>query len=159
MVTAWTHNAQIVLEPNPNWTGQAPSVTRIEHSIGGDPVAALAAWERGDLDIISVPSTEVRRVLDTPEFADMINRGTTLSIEYYDFANCPDADTCPPNAAVGGDAALPGLSPTQNVNFRQALTQAIDKRRADPGRLRRSRRGVLHADDARNPRLPDGHRR
>ena len=127
MVTAWTHNAQIVLEPNPNWTGQAPSVTRIEHNIGGDPVAALAAWERGDLDIISVPSTEVRRVLDTPEFAEMVNRGTTLSIEYYDFANCPDADTCPPNAAVGGDAALPGKSPTQNKTFRQALTQAIDR--------------------------------
>ena len=127
MVTAWSHNAQIVLEPNPNWKGQAPSVARIEHNIGGDPVAALAAWERGDLDIIAVPSTEVRRVLDTPEYADMISRGTTLSIEYYDFANCPDADTCPPNAAVADPARLPGLSPTQNVNFRKALTQAIDR--------------------------------
>ena len=127
MVTAWSHNAQIVLEPNPNWKGQAPSVARIEHNIGGDPVAALAAWERGDLDIISVPSTEVRRVLDTPDFASMISRGTTLSIEYYDFANCPDADTCPPNATVADPAALPGKSPTQNVNFRKALTQAINR--------------------------------
>jgi ABC-type oligopeptide transport system substrate-binding subunit len=127
MVTAWSHNAQIVLEPNPNWTGQAPSVARIEHNIGGDPVAALAAWERGDLDIISVPSTEVRRVLDSPDYADMISRGTTLSIEYYDFANCPDADTCPPNAAVADPARLPGLSPTQNQKFRQALTQSINR--------------------------------
>jgi oligopeptide transport system substrate-binding protein len=127
MVSAWSHNAQIVLEKNPNWTGTAPSVDRIEHNIGGDPVAALAAWERGDLDIISVPSTEVRRVLDTPEFADMISRGTTLSLEYYDFANCPDEDTCPPNATVADPARLPGKSPTQNVNFRKALTQAIDR--------------------------------
>jgi oligopeptide transport system substrate-binding protein len=127
MVTAWSHNAQIVLEPNPNWTGQAPSVARIEHNIGGDPVAALAAWERGDLDIISVPSTEVRRVLDDPQYADMISRGTTLSLEYYDFANCPDADTCPPNPAVADPARLPGLSPTQNLNFRKALTQSIDR--------------------------------
>ena len=127
MVTAWSHNAQIVLEPNPNWTGQAPSVARIEHNIGGDPVAALAAWERGDLDIISVPSTEVRRVLDDPQYADMISRGTTLSLEYYDFANCPDADTCPPNASVADPARLPGKSPTQNLNFRRALTQAIDR--------------------------------
>ncbi|HEX5018528.1 MAG TPA: ABC transporter substrate-binding protein, partial [Actinomycetes bacterium] len=127
MVTTWSHNAQIVLEKNPNWTGTAPSVDRIEHNIGGDPVAALAAWERGDLDIISVPSTEVRRVLDTPDFADKINRGTTLSLEYYDFANCPDADTCPPNAAVADPARLPGQSPSQNINCRKALTQAIDR--------------------------------
>jgi oligopeptide transport system substrate-binding protein len=127
MVESWSHNAQIVLVPNPEWNGQAPSVARIEHNIGGDPVAALAAWERGDLDIISVPSTEVRRVLDSPDYASMVSRGTTLSLEYYDFANCPDADTCPTNAAVGNEARLPGQSPTQNVNFRRALTQAIDR--------------------------------
>jgi oligopeptide transport system substrate-binding protein len=128
MLQSWTHNAQIVMVPNPEWNGATkPSLGSIEISIGGDPAAAVAAWERGDLDEVSVPSSDVRRVLDTPEYAEQINRSTTLGVEYYDFANCPDADTCPPNAAVGGDARLPGKSPTQNVNFRKALTLAVDR--------------------------------
>ena len=132
MVESWTHNSQMVLVPNPEWNGEAPKLARIEIGIGGDPAAAVAAWERGDLDIVGVPSSDVRRVLDTAEYADMINRSTTLSIEYYDFANClaEDADgaiLCPPNAAVGNDARVPGGSPSQNQNFRAALTAAVDK--------------------------------
>jgi oligopeptide transport system substrate-binding protein len=136
MMESWTHNSQIVLVPNPEYTGPImPQLDRVEMTIGGDPAAAVAAWERGDLDIVTVPSSDVRRVLDTPEYQSMISRGTTLSLEYYDFANCPDADTCPPNPVVGtaasgstgGGDLLPGLSPTQNLNFRQALTQAVDR--------------------------------
>jgi len=126
MIESWTHNAEIDLVPNPNWNGAVtPSLDRVEIHIGGDPAAAVAAWERGDLDMVVAPSSEVRRVLDA--YPDQVNRGTTLSVEYYDFANCPDADTCPPNATVGGDARIPGGSPTQNAHFRQALTQAIDR--------------------------------
>lgn len=128
MIESWTHNSEMDLVPNPNWNGAiAPSLDRIEIHIGGDPAAAVAAWERGDLDEVVIPSSDVRRVLDTPAYADMINRGTTLSIEYYDFSNCPDAETCPPNAAVGADARIPGGSPSQNKNFRIALNESIDK--------------------------------
>lgn len=133
MLQSWTHNAQMVLVPNPEWSGETtPALDSIEISIGGDPAAAVAAWERGDLDEVAVPSSDVRRVLDTPDYADMINRGTTLSIEYYDFANCVAKDDngdvlCPPNAAVGNDARVPGGSPSQNANFRRALTQAVDR--------------------------------
>jgi oligopeptide transport system substrate-binding protein len=126
MVSSWTHNSEIDLVPNPNYTGPImPSLDKIEIHIGGDPAAAVAAWERGDLDEVGIPSSDVRRVLDTPEYADMTNRGTSLSVEYYDFANCPDKDTCPPNAAV--TEGIAGGSPTQNVHFRRALTAAIDK--------------------------------
>jgi oligopeptide transport system substrate-binding protein len=131
MIESWSHNAEIDLVPNPNWTGTAPSLERIEIHIGGDPAAAVAAYERGDLDMVVSPSSEVRRILDTytePE----LNRGTTLSLEYYDFANCvaEDADgniLCPPNAAVTTGVNGGGGSPTQNQKFRQALTQAIDR--------------------------------
>lgn len=126
VLSEWTHNSKMVLTPNPNWYGTTPKLQRVEISIGGDPAAAVAAWEQGALDEVGVPSSDVRRVLDTPDYATMINRSSTLSIEYWDFANCPDKNTCPPNEAVTkGD--IKGGSPTQNLHFRQALTQAIDK--------------------------------
>jgi oligopeptide transport system substrate-binding protein len=127
MMDSWAHNQQIVLVPNPNWAGDPAKLQRVELNIGGDPAAAVAAFERGDLDMVGVPSSDIRRVLDDPNLNEMVNRGTTLSIEYYDFADCPDKDTCPPNDAVGGDARIPGGSPTQNKEFRAALTQALDR--------------------------------
>jgi len=127
MLSEWTHNSQMVLTPNPGWYGEAPKLERIELSIGGDPAAALAAFERGDLDMVGVPSAEIRRVLATPEYESMINRSSTLSIEYWDFANCLAEDSagnilCPPNTGTED-----GMSPSANKNFRAALTQAIDK--------------------------------
>ena len=132
MVESWTHQSQMVLVPNPQWNGEPPKVDRIEVAIGGSLTVALAAFERGDLDLVPVPSEERRRILDDPELSPLTNRSTTLSIEYYDFANCvaEDADgniLCPPNAAVGGDARVPAGSPSQNVHFRRAMTMAIDK--------------------------------
>ncbi|MEA2677698.1 MAG: oligopeptide transport system substrate-binding protein [Chloroflexota bacterium] len=136
VLSEWTHNSKMVLTPNPNWYGDAPVVQRIEISVGGDPAAAVAAWERGDLDEVGVPSSDVRRVLDTPDYQSMINRSATLSIEYWDFANCQQSDPanegkflCPDNAGVTANDTVNGGggSPTQNIHFRQALTQAIDK--------------------------------
>ena len=132
MMSEWVHNSSIVLVPNPNWYGTPPTLQRIEIGIGGDPAAAVAAFERGDLDEVGLPSSDIRRVLDDPNLNTMVNRGTTLSVEYYDFANCQAKDSagkilCPPNAAVPNSADVPGGSPTQNTEFRQALTQGLDR--------------------------------
>ncbi len=132
-IESWSHGSQMVLVPNEFYTGPImPTLKRIEMTIGGAPAAAVAAFERGDLDLVSLPSSEVRRVLDDPALSPMANRGPSLGIEYYDFANCLATDPagdilCPPNAAVGADARVPGGSPSQNKNFRGALTQAVDK--------------------------------
>jgi oligopeptide transport system substrate-binding protein len=130
MIDSWTHNLEIDLVPNPHWYGLAPTLQRIQISIGGDPSEALAAWERGDLDEVGVPSIDVPRVLATADYASMITRTTTLSLDHYDFATCLSKDAtgntlCPPNDAV--TKGVVGGSPTQNLHFRQALTQAIDK--------------------------------
>ncbi|MEP7360210.1 MAG: ABC transporter substrate-binding protein [Chloroflexota bacterium] len=131
VLTEWTHNRKMVLTPNPSWYGLSPTLERLEISIGGDPAAAVAAWERGDLDEARVPSIDVPRVLNTASYQTMVNRSSMLSLEYYDFANCQMKDPsasfflCPPNDAV--TTGVVGGSPTQNVHFRQALTQAIDK--------------------------------
>jgi oligopeptide transport system substrate-binding protein len=126
MISEWTHGAEMTLVPNPEWNGTQPTLERIEMLLAGDPAAAVAAFERGDLDQVGVPSSDVRRILADPALAELASRRTNLSIEYYDFANCPDAQTCPTNTGVGEGARIPGGSPSQNVNFRLALAQAVD---------------------------------
>jgi oligopeptide transport system substrate-binding protein len=131
VLSEWRHNNKVVLTPNPNWYGLEPPLQKIEINIGGDPARALGAWEAGDLDEVRVPTSEVSGVLATPEYASMVKRTSTLSVEYWDFANCLSTDAttgmarCPTNDAV--TSGIAGHSPMQNKNFRQALTQATDR--------------------------------
>ena len=123
MVTSWDHNSQITLEPNPTWYGTKPTLTKVDYQIGGDPEAALAAYETGDIDTVPVPGTSVRRVADDPKLKDQIQDIPQLAITYYDFANCQAGDDkCPAQTGTAN-----GKSATSNKNFRIALTQAVDK--------------------------------
>ncbi len=53
MMKSWTHQAEIVLVPNPNWYGQKPTLTEINYHIGGDPAQAQASFEAGELDMLA----------------------------------------------------------------------------------------------------------
>src|SRR6185295_14621875 len=77
-----------------------PTLTKVQYLIGGDPEAALASYEQGDLDTVVVPGTSVRRVADDPNLKDK-------------------------SPAETGTAD--GRSATANKNFRIALTQAVNK--------------------------------
>jgi oligopeptide transport system substrate-binding protein len=125
-VESWDHNAEIVLVPNPSWDGSAgtkPTLTKVDYLIGGDPEAALASFEQGDLDTVVVPGTSVRRVFDDPELKPLIQDLPQQAITYYDFANCQaGADKCPAQTGTSD-----GKSATANKNFRIALTQAVNK--------------------------------
>ncbi len=128
MVDTWDHNAEIDLVPNPNWpkdgsAGAYPTLTKVQYLIGGDPEAALASFEQGDLDTVVVPGTSVRRVADDPELKDLIQDLPQQAITYYDYANCQaGADKCPAQSGTSD-----GKSATANKNFRIALTQAVNK--------------------------------
>jgi oligopeptide transport system substrate-binding protein len=127
MVTSWDHNAEIVLEPNPNWYGTKPTLTRIELKIGGDPQAALASFEQGELDTVTVSDpANYRQVEQNPELQPLMQDIAQLALTYYDFNNCQDPDTdastCPAQTGTAN-----GKSATQNKNFRIALTQAVNK--------------------------------
>src|SRR6185503_15320134 len=124
MVESWDHNAQMVLVPNPNWYGDVkPTLTEIEYLIGGDPEAALASFEQGDIDTVVVPGTSIRRVEQDPELEPLIQDLPQQAITYYDFANCQAGpDKCPDQAGTSD-----GKSATANKNFRIALTQAVNK--------------------------------
>ena len=51
MLTEWNHNANIVLKPNPNWAGDAPTLDEVDMAMIADPTASLAAYEADELDI------------------------------------------------------------------------------------------------------------
>jgi oligopeptide transport system substrate-binding protein len=80
--------------------------------------------------MVGVPGPQVRRILDDPTLSQEAVQLEALSITYYGFANCQnatgefDAALCPVSAATAN-----GSGPTQNLNFRIALTQSIDKQR------------------------------
>lgn len=109
-LTEWAHNASIVLEPNPNWAGDPPSIERIEMAMIADPTASLAAYEADELDIGVVPSQEVARIEDDPDLSQQVLRGDILSIYYMGF------DLVDPNGPFA-----------RSVLLRRAFHEAVDK--------------------------------
>ncbi|MEO8207542.1 MAG: peptide ABC transporter substrate-binding protein [Chloroflexota bacterium] len=103
----WEHQSKVVIVPSDTWYGQKPTLTRVEFSMLGDPAAAQAAYEAGELDAVATPSEDNARVTSDPVLSLDVQQVPAFSIYYYNF-----------NMAK---------SPTSNLNFRIALTQAIDK--------------------------------
>lgn len=107
VLTEWAHEDHVVIEKNPNYH-DADSVTieRVEFPIIVEASTALAAFERGELDVSGYPSEELSRILEEmPEnFVTLPRPGT-----YY----------------IGLNTAL---GATQNPNFRKALASAVDRR-------------------------------
>ena len=115
MMTTWDHNSQIILEPNPNWRPEAdPDADRdVDDRASRQP--ARRAYEAGELDMFLVPAADIRRVQDDPVMAD---RNPAL-------ASLLDSASARPSATATTTPRTQG--PTANLNFRKALTQAIDK--------------------------------
>jgi oligopeptide transport system substrate-binding protein len=118
VLDTWDHNSQVILKPNPNWWGDAPTLTEVQLPIFAEEAALMAAYEAGEVDAISpVPTEDVQRVKDDPVLGTEYSETPQLSITYYNFNNYAD----PEKASF----ATPG--PTKNKNFRIALTEAVDK--------------------------------
>ena len=123
MMDSWTHNSEMDFVPNPNWSGAKPTLTKYVQTFGGDPEAAVAAYEKGDLDLVRVPGTSSRRVVEDPNLKDQVKDTPALTIAYYDFATCQNPKKCPPSKTTAD-----GKTPLSNKNFRIALTEAINKK-------------------------------
>ena len=125
ILDTWNHNSQIVLKPNPNWSGDVKStLTEIDMSMTTEPAQAQAAYEAGDLDMVLTPSEDVQRVQADPTLGPQVVKIPQLAITYYDFNNGIDPKTLKPFAACADLKKCP----TMNKDFRIALTQAIDKK-------------------------------
>jgi oligopeptide transport system substrate-binding protein len=125
VLDTWNHNSQIVLKPNPNWSGDVKStLTEIDMSMTSEPAQAQAAYEAGDLDMVLTPSEDVQRVKADPTLGPQVVEIPQLAITYYDYNNGIDPKTLKPFAACADLKKCP----TMNKDFRIALTQAIDKK-------------------------------
>ena len=109
ILDTWDHNSQIVLKPNPNWSGDVkPTLTEIDMSMTTEPAQGQAAYEAGELDMVLTPSEDIQRVKADPVLGPQVQDIPQLAITYYTYNN--------------------KTGPTANKDFRIALTQAIDKK-------------------------------
>jgi oligopeptide transport system substrate-binding protein len=108
MMTEWNHDQNIVLEVNPNYYGEAPTVTRAEYRIFADPsTQAYVAFENDELDYAAPEGPDLDRVLADPEAsANLI----TFPLSNCFFVVCDTTNV-----------------PTDAVEFRQALSKAINR--------------------------------
>ena len=74
----WAHDQRIVFEPNPYWTGEKPNLSRIVISFIADDAAAYAAFQAGDLDVVTVPPAASRQVAaqNSAEFVKIADLST-----------------------------------------------------------------------------------
>jgi oligopeptide transport system substrate-binding protein len=109
MMTEWTHDQKIVLEQNPAYYGEKPTITRAEYSILEDTAAqSYTPFENDELDYATPEGSDLDRVLADPE--------ASKNILTFELSNC---------YFVVCDTTNP---PTDKVEFRQALSKSIDRR-------------------------------
>ena len=103
----WGHGEGLLIQRRSSYHSAGEvAIRRIEYPIITEDTSALAAFERGELDVSGYPSEELPRILEEmPESLVRLPRPGT----YY----------------LGLNARL---SPTVSINFRRALASAIDRR-------------------------------
>ena len=104
MMKDWTHQAAIILVPNPNWYGQKPTLTEIDFKIGGDPTADQATFEAGQLDMLAANPPDVPRIKADATLGPMVQTQPVLVTDYWGFntAEWPDRQRPPPSCPVDG---------------------------------------------------------
>jgi oligopeptide transport system substrate-binding protein len=124
VLSAWNHNSDLTLKPNPNWSGDKPKLSAITMTMTTEPAQGQAAFEAGELDMVRTPSEDILRVTADPTLGPTVKQTATLGIDYYDFNNGIDPET----KTTLARCADPKKCPTMNKDFRIALTQAVDKK-------------------------------
>jgi oligopeptide transport system substrate-binding protein len=107
LLTEWAHEDFVAVEKNPEyWNADNVTIERVEFPIIVEDATALAAYERGELDVGGFPTEELPRILEEmPDHLRRLPRPGT----YYIGLNFLRA-------------------PTDNLNFRKALSTSVDKR-------------------------------
>ncbi len=107
----WKHDESMVYVKNPEYHA-ADSVTmdELHFMLSADDTAIYAAYNSGDVDYIdSVPTDEVSKLLDNPEFGIIDNLGT-----YYACYNV-------------NDPMFDGKTPEEAATMRKAINMLVDR--------------------------------
>lgn len=85
MLSEWSHDELIVLEPNPNWVGEAPMLEAIEIHITDDPEIDYQAYLNDEVDIAAVPGAHAEEVRSDAELSEQAITGDVLCTYYLGF--------------------------------------------------------------------------
>ncbi len=108
VLTAWEHNQSMVLEQNPNYHGEKPTITRADYTLfDDDTTQALVPFENDELDQAQVPFTDLDRVNNDPILSSQMQVYPRSGTR---FVVCDTTN-----------------SPTSDVRVRQALSLAINR--------------------------------
>ena len=109
--TDWKHDTSMTYEKNPYWyDADKVTVEKLEYMLSADDTAIYAAYNAGNLDFAdSVPTDEVKNLLNNPEFHIVDELGT-----YYAAFNCKSK-------------IFDGKTPEQAACMREAFTILIDR--------------------------------
>jgi len=109
VLSSWEHEAELVLDPNPEWTSGPTTGVQLEMPIIADPAQTLAAYENDEVDLALVPSADVQRIRDDPDLSQQVVQGDVLSLEYYGFDMRPESVFA------------------RSLSLRHAFSEAVDK--------------------------------
>ena len=132
LISEYVPDSLIVMEPNPGWTRQRPSIDRVEYNIIPETATALAQYQADELDFVQgIPLGEIELIQNDPALADQFTTFSESRIMCLDF-----------------NVTKP---PFDNVKVRQALVAAVNQSALTQGPFR----GVLDpATSLRPPGIP-----
>ncbi|MBI4405094.1 MAG: peptide ABC transporter substrate-binding protein [Deltaproteobacteria bacterium] len=69
ILSQWTHDSKLVLEPNPQYYGDKPTLDRVELLVIKEDSTALSLYETGHLDVaLRIPPLDFDRVSKWPDY-------------------------------------------------------------------------------------------
>jgi oligopeptide transport system substrate-binding protein len=108
VMTEWTHNQKITLEPNPNYYGDKPTLTKAEYTLFADASSqSYIAYENNELDYCEPEGPDLDRVLAD---ANAMKEVRQFELSETFFIVCDNSNP-----------------PTDKVELRQALSEALDR--------------------------------
>jgi len=105
VLTEWVHDQYRTFEPNPMWWGDPPRLDRIEMRVFASDEEALAAFRRGDIDVLDLTALSGNQDLDA-----LARPRPGAGFQYIQF-----------------DMLRPGSPTARSLALRRALSLAMDR--------------------------------